>query len=94
MKLNESKGNMYDFIDYTGNAIKGQCLHNCTYCYMKKQGNLENVKLDTEELTGKLIENQFIFIGSNTDMFADNIPDEWIKQILDYCDHFNNKYLF
>jgi DNA repair photolyase len=94
MKLNEAKGNMYDFIDYTGNAIKGKCLHDCAYCYMKKWGNLGNIRLDKEELKGKIIENKFIFIGDSTDMFADNIPAEDIKQVLDYCACFNNKYLF
>lgn len=94
MNLRKSKGNMYDFIDYTCNAIKGKCLHDCEYCYMKKFGNLNDVRLDKNELKGKIIENKFIFVGSGTDMFADNVPNEWIKEVLDYCNCFDNKYLF
>ena len=26
---------MYKFVTHTWNAIKGQCIHNCDYCYMK-----------------------------------------------------------
>lgn len=102
MKLNPATGNMYDFIDYTGNAIRGNCPHNCKYCYMNQYGYLGNIRLDEKELTGKMknkktgevIENKFIFIGDSIDMFADKIPAEWIKAVLDYCDCFNNKYLF
>lgn len=94
MKLNPTTGNMYDFINYTGNAIRGNCPHNCAYCFMKRNGDLGNIRLDGNELTGKIIENKFIFIGDTTDMFANDIPDEWIKQVLNYCDCFNNKYLF
>ena len=94
MKLNPRTGNMYDFIDYTGNAIRGNCPHNCNYCFMKIRGDLGNIRLDIDELEGKMIENKFIFIGDSIDMFANNIPDEWIKQVLNYCNYFNNKYLF
>jgi len=31
MGLNESKGNMYEFVTHTWNAIKGECKHDCTY---------------------------------------------------------------
>jgi len=92
MKLNEATGNMYDFVDYTWNPIKGNCLHNCSYCYMKKRGNSGNIELG--KLKDKIDKNKYVFVGSSTDMFADNIPEIWIKQTLDYCDCFNNKYLF
>ena len=35
MGLNLSNGNMYKFVNYTWNPIKGKCLHDCSYCYMK-----------------------------------------------------------
>jgi len=41
-----------------------------------------------------MLENKFIFVGSGTDMFADNVPNEWIKEVLDYCNQFDNQYLF
>jgi DNA repair photolyase len=31
-----------------------------------------------------------IFIGSSTDMFAENIPSEWIVRVLDFCLQRNN----
>ena len=36
MSLNIRKGDMYKFIDFTWNPIKGKCLHDCSYCYMKQ----------------------------------------------------------
>ena len=35
MNLNQSKGNMYEFITHTWNPIKDRCYHDCAYCYMK-----------------------------------------------------------
>ena len=94
MKLNESKGNMYDFVTHTGNAIKGQCYHDCSYCYMKKWKHLKPVRLDEKELSTPMDEGNFIFVGSSCDMFADNIPSEWIEKVLRYCSQFDNEYLF
>ena len=94
MKLNVVKGNMYDFITHTGNIIKGECFHDCTYCYMKKWGKLKPVRFDENEIKGDIPEGNFIFIGSSTDMFANNIPSEWIFKSLEYLSKFDNKYLF
>lgn len=94
MKLNESKGNMYEFITHTGNIIKGACFHNCSYCYMKRWGKLKPIRFDEKEIKGNTKEGNFIFVGSSTDMFADNIPSEWIFKVLDYLSKFDNKYLF
>lgn len=94
MKLNPSKGNMYDFITHTGNAIKGKCPHDCSYCYVKRWKNQKPVRLDEKELSGPMDEGNFIFIGSSCDMFAEDIPSEWIRKILHYCCSFNNNYLF
>ena len=44
--LRESKGNMYDFITHTWNPIKGKCLHNCSYCYMKRFGEQNLLTID------------------------------------------------
>jgi len=79
LKWNDRTGEMYDFIDYTGNAIRGICEHQCAYCYMKLSGNLGNIRLNKNELKGKIVENKFIFIGDGIDMFANDIPIEWIK---------------
>lgn len=36
MGLNKAKGEMYKFVTHTWNTVKGECFHNCRYCYMKK----------------------------------------------------------
>lgn len=94
MGLNISKGNMYEFITHTWNVIKGQCYHDCSYCYMKRWGKLNPARFDEKELKTDLGVGNFIFVGSSCDMFAENIPNYWIAKILDYCDKFDNNYLF
>jgi len=91
--LNKVKGNMYSFVNFTWNPIKGKCSHDCKYCYMKvwKQKPLHLVE---KELKDDLSSGNFIFVGSSCDMFADDVPEEWIKKVLAHCRDFNNKYLF
>lgn len=89
--LKSTKGNMYKFVKYTWNPIKGKCLHDCSYCYMKQMNpNANPPRLAEYELTTDLESGSSIFIGSSTDMFADNIPSEWITRVLDYCYQKNN----
>ena len=92
--LNKQKGNMYGFVTHTWNPIKGICSHDCSYCYMKvwKQKQLH---LSEKELKDNLGSDNFIFVGSSTDMFAEDVPKEWIFKVLEVCNKFpNNKYLF
>lgn len=91
--MNKQKGDMYGFVNYTWNAIKGKCPHGCDYCYMKPfwRGELH---LDEKELKQDLGEDNFIFVGSSTDMFAENIPEEWIRKVLDKTLEHDNEYLF
>lgn len=85
---------MYEFVTHTWNTIKGACYHNCTYCYMKRWGALNPVRFDARELKTDLGTDNFIFVGSSCDMWAENIPETWIKKTLEHCDKFDNKYLF
>lgn len=86
MKLNPISGNMYKFITHTWNPIKGKCLHDCAYCYMKTMPYpLGQMRLDMEELKGEFNPEHFIFIGSSTDFCADSVPSEWIKKVFDFC---------
>lgn len=95
MGLNISKGNMYDFVTHTWNAIKGECYHDCSYCFMKKWGKLNPVRFDEKELKTDLGAGNFIFVGSSCDIFAKDIPEEWILKTLRKCyNHNTNKYLF
>jgi hypothetical protein len=49
---------------------------------------------DETELKANLGKGNFIFVGSSNDMFASEIPAEWIAKTLDHCYSFGNKYLF
>jgi len=85
---------MYEFITHTGNAIKGKCYHDCSYCYMKKWGEQKPVRLDRGELSVPLTNGNFIFVGSSCDMFANEINPDWIADVLDYCIASDNKFLW
>jgi len=92
--LRESKGNMYVFVTHTWNPIKGRCAHDCVYCYMKRFPQNE-IRLDDKELKTDLGKGNFIFVGSSTDMFAHNVPVEWVRAVLDRCwEDSENQYLF
>ncbi len=92
--LNESKGNMYEWITHTWNTVKGACPHDCSYCYMKRWGKLNPVRFDEKELKTDLGNGNFIFVGSSCDMFAEDIPYEWITKTLEHCNQYDNNYLF
>lgn len=94
MGLNKISGNMYDFITHTWNTIKGECYHNCSYCYMKRWGKQKPIRFDEKELKTDLGKGNFIFVGSSNDMFASNIPELWIRKTIKTCENFDNKYLF
>ena len=96
MALNKSTGNMYSFVTHTLNFIKGKCFHDCLYCFMKFMFNiaLGDICLDEKEFKTNLGSGRFIFVGSSTDMWAMNVPSEWIRRVLDRCHEFTNRYLF
>lgn len=93
--LKEAKGDMYSFVSHTWNPIKGKCGHGCGYCYMNRLGEkAKPVRLDEKLLNDDLGTGNFIFVVTGTDMFAENVDKEAITKILDYCEKFDNKYLF
>lgn len=94
MGLNKSRGNMYEWITHTYNLVKGACYHDCSYCYMKKWGKQKPVRFDESELKTDLGSGNFIFVGSSCDMFAKDIPEEWILKTFGHCKKFDNKHLF
>jgi len=73
---------MYEFVTHTWNTVKGECYHDCSYCYMKRWGKLNPVRFDEKELKTDLGSGNFIFVGSSCDMWAENIPDKWIFKTL------------
>jgi len=85
---------MYPWIDFTWNTVKGECPHGCSYCYMHRWGKQKPVRFDEKELKTDLGSGNFIFVGSSCDMFANDIPEDWIIRTLEHCEKFDNKYLF
>ncbi len=88
---------MYAYIDGTYNPIKGKCYYGCQYCFMiamrLRFGQDPTLRLDEKELKASLGSGNFIFVGSSTDEFAENIPSEWIIKVLDHLNEYpNNTY--
>ena len=95
MALKESAGNMYDFVSHTWSPVRGKCKHDCSYCYMKRWGDLPPMHIDEKDLKTDLGEDRFIFVGHTVDLFADDVPREWISRVLAHCKKYpTNKYLF
>ncbi len=99
--LNKVKkgSNMYGWINATWNPIKGKCPHDCKYCYYQNnpyfKPKIGKLRLDEKCLKDNLGENNFIFVGSSCDMFADEVPKEWIEKVLEHCKKYpGNNYLF
>ena len=93
--LNKVKGNMYDFVSHTWNTVKGKCPHGCEYCYMKRWGKQSELHFDEKELKTDLGSGNFIFVGSSCDMWAEEIPVEWIHDTLFHFRKYKeNCYLF
>lgn len=104
MVLNIQKGNMYDWLNATWNPISGRCPQGCIYCFMitkwdywKSKKNILGIKqiLNEKTLNDDLGTGNFIFVGSSTDMFAKDVPSEWIEKVLEKCRAApGNEYLF
>ncbi len=92
--LRKQTGNMYSFVTHTWNPIKGQCMHQCPYCYMRRFP-LNPVHIHKGELMTKLGTGNTIFVCSGTDMFAPDVPSCWITAVLKKCHtSFGNTFLF
>lgn len=94
--MRESKGNMYTFVTHTWNPVIGKCSHDCEYCYMKRFPTRppKPSRLVNKVLKEDLGKNNFIFVCSGCDLFAEDVPAKWIEQVLDACRYYDNKYLF
>ena len=93
MSLNKSKGNMYPWVDYTWNPIRGKCPHDCVYCFMKGR-DVGPLRLDEKTLADNLGSGRTIFVGSSTDMFAMAVPHTLIFRVLEKCNKHQNTYIF
>ena len=85
---------MYNWCTHTFNVIKGECPHQCSYCYCKQWGKQSPLHFDDAELKTDLGQGNFIFVGSSCDMWAATISKDWIGKILEHCKNYQNEYLF
>ena len=101
MSLKKAQGNMYDWLNFTHASLGGACPHACSYCYIDNP-RFGRAPRYTGEL--RLIEDEFkvnygsgksIFIENCNDMFAEAVPDAFIKRILAHCNTWpDNTYVF
>ena len=106
--LNKPSGNMYPWA-WTWNPIGGKCIHQCLYCYVSKAIAPRLKRFGNEKYYGKplLIESELktslkkpddgkvIFVEACGDLFARNIPSEYIWQVIRHCEEYpENTYLF
>ena len=99
MALNKSTGNMYPWVSHTWNPIKGRCPHACAYCFMwrawNRLGESDLPRIVKKELYANLGHGKKIFVGSATDMWAEDILEMWDLLILAACqNHPGNDYFF
>lgn len=94
---------MYDWIGRTVNPLAGACKHNCGYCYMKplktrfatiREKYSGEPRIDEKGLAQINGVGKTFFVGSSTDLFAENVPSELIIKILLRCGQHGNTYLF
>jgi protein gp37 len=90
---------MYPFVDWLWNPVTGRCQHDCSYCYVKRIA----ARFHQEQAAPYLVESELrtnlgrfsvIFVCSGCDLFAPDIPEMWIKRVVDYAGVFDNTYLW
>lgn len=111
MPVKKSQGQMYPWVNATHTHLGGECSHKCKYCYVENprfgrperyQGSIRliekefNVNYDEKTLT-KICEvyPAVIFIENCNDLFAKDVPNEFITRIMTHCCKFpENTYVF
>jgi DNA repair photolyase len=100
MALKKPTGDMYPFVDWIWNPVSGRCSHNCSYCYVKriaKRFHHEQAEphIVKAELHTNLGRGNKIFVCSGCDLFARDVPDEYIIGVINHAHLFSyNTYLF
>ena len=94
----KAKGNMYGWVTHMWNTGNG-CSHQCSYCYARLSAKRFGRDFpDTFQLDPRmpnLGKNRIIFVGHMCDMWAKDVKDFDIYDVLAHCDAFpTNKYVF
>jgi len=101
MGLVKAQGNMYSWVSHTYGVLRGECPHDCAYCYIKsfhptvKKLYKGPFVLAPDLDTIRFGEGKKIFIAHTNDLFADAVPDEMVIDVLAKCKQFpRNLYVF
>ena len=95
--------NIYQNFSKSWNPVGGACQYNCKYCLTTNLKNKlprqKNKYSGEPRIYRKLFKQNFLNKGSYIvcnmiDLFADNVPDEIIKEVIDFANQFGNKYFF
>lgn len=93
-----AKSNMYEGV-ITYNPLGGECPHKCVYC---STNNLKRFPGVAAKYSGHLQlypgypkeSNKTVFVVGQNDLFAKQVPFEWIGEIISRCRSIDNEYLF
>lgn len=92
---------MYPWVTHTHNHLGGECQHRCTYCYVDSPrfGRPDRysgpIRLIEEELSVNYGCGRTIFIECMNDLFAEDVPELFVRKILLHCRNFlGNTYVF
>lgn len=102
MSMNKQKGQMYEWVTHTHSHIGGRCPHRCEYCSIQvMQQRFPNLPysgdlfLKEKEFLVDYGAGKTIFIENCNDLFAAEVPGEWIERVIGHCmAHRNNTYVF
>jgi protein gp37 len=105
LKKVKSGSNMYQgWVTHTHSLLGGKCSHECSYCYVqsmaKRYPSLAekysgDIRLLEKELDVAYGKDKSIFIEHCNDLFAENVPCDFINRILKHCGEYpENTYIF
>ena len=101
MTLKKSVGNMYPWVTHTHCHLGGECPHRCSYCYVNSSpfGRPEKyigpLRLIEKEFAVNYGSGKTIFIENCNDLFAAEVPQEFINKIIVHCLKWpDNTYVF
>jgi len=97
-KLSIASGNMYEWMTHMWGALDG-CPHQCAYCYAaqtrhrygKEFPAVPKLRKPFPDMGG---EHKTIFVCHTSDLFAADVPTEYIEQIIAHCMRWRNTYVF
>jgi DNA repair photolyase len=101
--MKNENGNMYEWVSGTKNPLAGECPHGCTYCsthalkkrYAACQTKYSGpIRLEEKVLSVSPGKHKKLFIVGQNDLFAKEVPAEFISRILAWCRTAENTYLF